>query len=232
MPFSDFKVMTFDVVGTLIDFEKGILDAFRSIGGPSASGLTDDEIFAPYLVGREKCPGRSSEVMRDVYLHVARELDLDKSDDAADKFQLSVFRWPAFEDSVDALQRLRRRFRLVAMTNADRVAFTAYANTLGGPFHDAVTVDEAGFPKPDPRFFSFSLGRQSAFGFKQQEILHVAQSQYHDIGVARSSGYSVCWIERRMNQEGFGGSPEPEEVTTPDYHFATLKELADRVESE
>lgn len=232
MRLADFKVLTFDVVGTLIDFETGILDAFRTIGGPEAKGLTDDEIFAPYLEGRRKFYGRSSQIMRDVYLHVAHELDLDASQDAADCFQLSVLAWPVFEDSVEAMQRLRKHFYLVAMTNADRTAYTAYAHTLGKPFHDAVTVDEAQFPKPDPRFFCYNLGRQSARGIKQDEILHVAQSQYHDIGVATSLGYTVCWIERRMYQDGFGGSPEPEEVATPHYHFATLKELADRVEAE
>jgi len=230
MSFKRFKVLTFDVVGTLIDFETGILDAFRSLGGPAAEKLSDDAIFAPYLLGREKFPGRSSEVMRDVYLNVADELGLIATAGAAEAFQTAVLQWPAFEDAAEALARLRRHFRLVAMTNADRVAFTAYAHRLGWPFHDSVTVDEAQFPKPDPRFFSYNLGRQSAFGFRQDEILHVAQSQYHDIGVARSLGYSVCWIQRRVGQEGFGGSPHPGDVTKPDFHFATLSELADAVE--
>jgi putative hydrolase of the HAD superfamily len=232
MTFKRFKILTFDVVGTLIDFEKGLLDAFRSIGGPAAAKFSDDDLFVPYLAGRKKFPGRSSQVMRDVYLHVAHELGLSPSDEAADLFQNSILQWPAFKDSAEALDRLRSRFRLVAMTNVDRVAFSAYAHTLGWPFHDSVTLDEAQFPKPDPRFFCFNLGRQSAFGFKQGEILHVAQSQYHDIGIAKSLGYSVCWIERRMGQEGFGGTPHPGEVIKPDFHFATLGELADAVDRE
>lgn len=232
MSLKDFRVLTFDVVGTLIDFEKGILDAFRAVGGPNVKGLTDDELFAPYLEGRKQCYGRMSEVMRDVYLHVAHELDLDTSIEAADRFQVAVLAWPPFEDSIEALRRLRKHFYLVAMTNADRTSYTAHAHTLGRPFHDAVTVDETGFPKPDPRFFCYNLGRQSARGIKQEEILHVAQSQHHDIGVATELGYTVCWIERRMHQEGFGGSPTPAKVATPHYHFATLKELADRIDSE
>ena len=140
------------------------------------------------------------------------------------------FNFPAFEDSVEALKRLRRKFRLVAMTNFDRVGYSACANQLGLPFHDSVTVDEAIYPKPDPRFFAYNLGRQSAFGYKQDEILHVAQSQYHDIGVARELGYKVCWIERRKGQKGFGGTPEPKQMTKPDFHFSSLGELADAVE--
>jgi putative hydrolase of the HAD superfamily len=232
MSFEAFKVLTFDVVGTCIDFEKGILDAFRAIGGAAAKELSDDDIFKPYLVGREKFPGRSSIVMREVYLHAAKELALPHDDAAADGFMRRFFNFPAFEDSAEALERLRRKFRLVAMTNFDRVAYTACANTLGQPFHDSVTVDEAQYPKPDPRFFAYNLGRQSAFGYKQQEILHVAQSQYHDIGVARELGYKVCWIERRKGLKGFGGTPVPKTLTKPDFHFSTLRELADAVEKD
>ncbi|MDO9526297.1 MAG: HAD-IA family hydrolase [Gemmobacter sp.] len=231
MDFSNFKVMTFDIVGTCIDFEKGVLDAVRRIGGNKAAALNDDQIFEPYLRGRELNYGRSSEVFGEVYLHLAKELGLEASEIAAAEFQLSVLNWPAFADSNDALDRLRRRFRLVAMTNADRVAYTAYAHRLGLPFHDAVTCDEAGTAKPDPRFFDFNRGRQSAHGFRQDEILHVAQSQHHDIGVARALGYKVCWIERRQDQDGFGGTPTPQTVTKPDFHFATLGQLADAVDA-
>ena len=232
MRITDFKVMTFDIVGTLIDFETGVLNATRILGGPRAKDLSDDEIFKPYLRAREIFDGRSSCVMKDVYLHMAKALNLEVSEDRAELFQLAVLGFPAFPDSVEALQRLRKNFRLVAMTNADRTAFSAYSYTLGNPFHDSVTCDEAGCAKPDPNFFAFNMGRQSAFGYKQSEILHVAQSQYHDIGVAKKLGYATCWIERRQGLKGFGGTPEPDKIETPDFHFATLKQLADAVDAE
>jgi putative hydrolase of the HAD superfamily len=232
MKVTDFKVLTFDVVGTLIDFETGVLTATRTLGGEKARNLSDDEIYAPYLRGREIFPGRSSYSMRDVYLHMAKELGFDSSERVADSFQLAMLRHPAFQDSVEALRRLRKNFRLVAMTNADRTAFSAYSETLGNPFHDSVTCDETGCAKPDPNFFAFNKGRQSAFGYKQSEILHVAQSQFHDIGIAKKLGYATCWIERRQGLKGFGGTPVPEKVETPDFHFATLAQLADAIDAE
>jgi putative hydrolase of the HAD superfamily len=231
MSFSHFKVLTFDVVGTLIDFETGVLDAIRAIAGKTPAQLGDDAIWEVYLRARAIHHQRSSEVFADVYRMIAAELGLPNTDAAANAFQLSVLRWPAFPDSVDALRRLRQRFRLVAMTNADRTAFTAYAHTLGLPFHDSVTFDDTGLSKPDPGFFHFNRGRQSAHGYKQDEILHVAQSQYHDMGVARSLGYAICWIERRRGKAGWGGTPAPATVTEPDFHFATLAALADSVEA-
>ncbi|MGV2288648.1 HAD-IA family hydrolase [Trinickia sp. YCB016] len=232
MKLTDFKMLTFDVVGTLIDFETGLLASVRRIGGAAAKNLTDEQIFEPYMRGRAAFPGRSSHAMADVYKSLAKELDLPADDISAAAFQRDVLDWPAFKDSVDALKRLRKHFRLVAMTNADRVALSAYAHTLGDPFDDTVCCDETGVAKPDPRFFAYNAGRQSAFGYKFREILHTAQSQYHDIGIATKLGYATCWIERRQGLNGFGATPTPDAVTTPTFKFATLGALADAVEAE
>src|SRR3954452_19899315 len=152
--FSNFKVLTFDVVGTLIDFETGVLDAVRKISGKGAAELSDDRIFASYKRGRDAHPERSSEVMFDVYRYLAKELGLSAGDAACDSFQLAVLRWKPFSDSVEALKRLRTKFRLVAMTNADRVALSCYAPALGDPFDDRVCADETGVAKPNPEFFA------------------------------------------------------------------------------
>lgn len=232
MKLTDFKVLTFDVVGTLIDFERGVLASVRRLGGPAAKDLTDDQIFEPYMRGRAAFPGRSSHAMANVYLSLAKELGLPDDAQSAAAFQRDVLEWPAFSDSVEALQRLRKHFRLVAMTNADRVALSAYAHTLRDPFDDSVCCDETGVAKPDPQFFAYNRGRQAAFGYKFRDILHTAQSQYHDIGVATELGYSTCWIERRRGQTGFGATPTPGKVTTPTFCFPTLAALADAVEAE
>ncbi len=231
MSLRDFKLLTFDVVGTLIDFERGVLGYLRKASARSAAQLSDAEIFKAYLAGREKHHLRSSEVFRDVYRYVAGELGFPDDEAHAEGFQSAVLRWPPFADSAEALRRLRRHYRLVAMTNADRVALSSYAHALGDPFDDTVCFDDTGVAKPDPAFFAYNRGRQSAFGYKHCDILHVAQSQYHDIGVARQLGYAVCWIERRQGLEGWGGTPPPKTVTKPDYHFATLAQLADAVDA-
>lgn len=232
MTFKPFKLLTFDVVGTLIDFEKGVLDAFRRIGGPAASELSDDQIFQAFLQGRSVHYGRNIDVMADVYRFVATKLSLSNTHADAREFQLSLLDWPAFSDSAEALARLRRHFRLAATTNADRVTLAAYCHTLGNPFDETICYDDTGCAKPDPKFFAFTLGRQSGRGIRQSEILHVAQSQYHDIGVAKAEGYRTCWIERRMGLEGYGATPVPAVRTVPDYHFSCLRDLADAVDAE
>jgi putative hydrolase of the HAD superfamily len=60
----------------------------------------------------------------------------------------------------------------------------------------------------------------------------VAQSQFHDIGVAKRLGFTVCWIERRQGKEGTGATPRVAAPTIPDYHFSSLAALADPVEGD
>ncbi len=233
MSLQKFKVLTFDVVGTLIDFERGMIDYIRGIAPAEAARVGDDAILEAYRHSRaEPSAGWYPDDLVRVYGDMARELRLLAKAGAAEGFPDSVKQWPAFPDSAAALKRLRARYRLVAMTNARRWALAPMARTLGEPFDDMVTVDDVRIEKPDPQFFAFARGRLSAAGYVLEDILHVAQSQYHDIGVARKLGYTVCWIERRKGLKGFGGTKEPAEITKPDYHFATLAELADAVDAE
>jgi putative hydrolase of the HAD superfamily len=233
MPFRQFKALTFDVVGTLIDFERGIINHVRAVAGDAAQHLSDDVILEAYRYSRaDKSSGLYPDDLVRVYKDIEKKLQLPHVPGAAEGLKDSVKDWPAFPDSVDALKRLRKHFRLVAMTNARRWALDHMAATLEQPFDERVTVDDVRFEKPDPQFFAFARGRLSTSGIFFQDILHVAQSQYHDIGVAKKIGYTVAWIERRKGLKGFGGTLEVPELTKPDYHYATLGELADAVEAE
>ncbi len=70
-----------------------------------------------------------------------------------------------------------------------------------------MTAEDVGVTKPDHQVFAFMLGRLSAGGTGKRQILHTAQSQYHDIGPARSLGLATAWIERRRGQQGAGATP-------------------------
>ena len=170
-------------------------------------------------------------MMSPMYREMAGKLGLPASEADVEGFRLSIPRWPAFPDSISALKQLKQRFRLVAMTNSDNWALGHFARTLEEPFDDKVTAEMVGWNKPDPQVFAFARGRQSVHGYTLEDTLHVAQSQYHDIAVARKLGYSVCWVERRMGKQGAGATPKAGATVKPDYHFASLAQLADAVEA-
>jgi putative hydrolase of the HAD superfamily len=235
MALTNRKVMTFDVVGTLIDFETGILDYVQAKAKGAGLNLTDRAILEAYAVAEDRQHHETPRLpfpsmMAPMYREIAAKLGLPASSDDVDGFRLSIPRWPAFPDAVAALKRLRKRFHLVAMTNSDNWALSHFARTLDQPFDDLVTAEMVGWNKPDPQVFAYVRGRLSRDGFGFDDILHVAQSQYHDIAVAMNLGYHTCWIERRKGKAGAGATPAVETVVKPDYHFAALVELADAVD--
>lgn len=229
-PLQQFKVLTFDVVGTLIDFERGMLNYLHQTLPETPVG--DEDFLASYRRART-CPDTLPypDDLERCWHFIAAELKLPDSPELARGFRDSVPQWPAFPDSTEALRRLRQRFRLVAMTNARRWALEHFERTLGMPFDDGVTRDDALCEKPDPTFFAFARGRLSTLGYAQADNLHVAQSQYHDIGIAKQLGLTTCWIERRHAQKGSGGTLEVSQITQPDHHFHTLAQLADAVDA-
>lgn len=236
MDLRDRKILTFDVVGTLIDFEAGIVNCIGPIAARAGVKIADEAILLGYgkaeAAEHERTPGLPFPAMlAPIYRSMAKEFALPDGVKDIDALHASIPHWPAFPDSVEALKRLRERYRLVAMTNSDNWALGHFARTLEQPFDDMVTAEDVGTCKPDPQFFAYARGRESTQGYKLADYLHVAQSQFHDIGVAKTLGYQVCWIERRKGKKGFGGSPAPAAVTRPHYHFATLSELADAVET-
>ncbi|MBK9609609.1 MAG: HAD-IA family hydrolase [Betaproteobacteria bacterium] len=231
MSLKDFKVLTFDVVGTLIDFERGMLDYLHRAAPGAALG--DEDFLAAYREARASPDsGWFPDDLVRVWHAVAAQHGLPDTAGIAGGFRDAAAGWPAFPDSVAALQRLGRRYQLVAMTNTQRWALAHFERTLGQPFADTIGCDEALCEKPDPQFFAFTRGRLSTRGFTVADNLHVAQSQHHDIGVAHRLGLATCWIERRHGQPGFGGTLAVGEITRPDYHFHTLAQLADAVDAE
>ena len=236
MALTDRRVMTFDVVGTLIDFETGILDYVQGKAKAAGVKLTDRAILEAYAVAEDRQHHETPRLpfpsmMAPMYRDMAKVLGLSGSETDAQGFRLSIPHWPAFPDSIAALKRLRKRFHLVAMTNSDNWALSHFARTLDQPFDDLVTAEMVGWNKPDPQVFAFTRGRLSKEGFEFNDIIHVAQSQYHDIAISKRLGYPTVWIERRKGKQGAGATPNVQNAVVPDYHFSSLAELADAVDA-
>lgn len=226
----EFKYMTFDVVGTLIDFEGGLKDCLAGIAAEASVAIDGEEALSLYRAARYS---KDADLFPDnlvrVYLEIAPKLGLPTERKYGERLRDSAGNWRAFEDSTEALARLAKNYRLVAMTNARRWAFDFFAKELGDPFYAAFTADDTSTEKPDPAFFQRVFDFIGSEGNSKDDVLHVAQSQYHDIGISRKLGLTNCWIERRHAQKGYGGTIEPAEFTEPDYHFTSMADLADAV---
>ena len=98
-----------------------------------------------------------------------------------------------FPDTTDALRRLGERFRLAIISNVDDDLFAPSGERLQVDFKAVITSQQARSYKPSQRNFELAIGR---IGLPRENILHVAQSLYHDIVPARAIGLATVWVNR------------------------------------
>ncbi|MDX1609644.1 MAG: HAD-IA family hydrolase [Halofilum sp. (in: g-proteobacteria)] len=224
-------ILSFDVVGTLIDFETGILEWFQPWLREHKRKIDDDEVLRRFARAEEQLqqtePKTSFTAMLPrIHGELSRQWELDADEGDALDFRDSVRDWPAFSDAHAALKTLGERYRLVAVTNADAWALEHMSRTLGNPFHDQVTQDEVGVNKPDSAVWRYLLKK---LGVGPEAVLHCAQSVFHDIVSAHAFGLPTAWIERRHNVEGSGATPSVELSIRPDIHVHNLSELVEQL---
>jgi putative hydrolase of the HAD superfamily len=229
-----FNTLTFDVVGTLIDFERGILEWFRPMLANRGLQKTDEEILTTFADCEDRyqrdAPDKPFTAMLSlIYRDMAARWEVEARDNEATDFQESIRSWPAFPDTVASLKELKTRYKLVAVTNADAWALTYMSATMDDPFDERITCDEVGVNKPSPRVFEYLLEKLAPFGITKGDILHTAQSQYHDIVPAMELGFSTMWIERRHGKGSFGATPKPGRIAEPTFHAKSMEDFVRQV---
>jgi 2-haloalkanoic acid dehalogenase type II len=212
-----YDVLTFDCYGTLIDWERGIGDAFESAA--RADGVTIDRAAAlrAYHEIEPVMQAERYRTYRDVLTltarRIAERLGWPLADARAAFLADSLPAWPPFADTNAALQRLAAGHRLAILSNVDDDLLAGSLKQLGVGFEFVVTAQQVGSYKPAPAHFT--AARQ---GIGTARWLHVAQSLFHDIQPARAHGIPSAWINRKHEP--------PAAQTRPDMEFATLAEAA------
>lgn len=233
MKLSDFKVLTFDTYGTLIDWETGIYNGLSPLF--EKAGLQDrprDEIlgiFAQHESSQqEETPAMVyMQLLSVVYRRLAKEWGVKVSDEEANIFGASVPDWPEFTDSPRALHYLKKHFKLITLTNCDRLSYRGSNLRLRVEFDGIYTAQDVGSYKPNPRNFEYMLERlKQDFGFEKKDILHTAQSLFHDHAPSNKFGLAGAWIDRRHADKGWGATMPPPGTPKFDFKFNSMIEMA------
>lgn len=235
---TDFKALTFDCYGTLIDWETGIWDAFQPLisfnGGHNISRRATLEAFGVHESRVEgQAPGLPyPEVLARVHQAVAAGFGMQSSPGLDLDFSQSLPHWPAFPDTAEALRFLKQHYRLVILSNVSRDGFTASNRKLGVEFDAVYTAEDIGSYKPDPANFDFLLEHlRSDLGLQPSEVLHTAQSLFHDHVPAQKLGLATAWIDRQMlsSNGDWGATARLDEVPKTDFLFHSMAEMASAV---
>jgi 2-haloacid dehalogenase len=144
--------------------------------------------------------------------------DLLISIDPASRYILSerFDEWQPFPDTVESLKALKRQYKLAIISNVDNDLFEITNGLLEVEFDHIVTSQQLGSYKPDPDNFKSALER---FGLGPEEILHVAQSIYHDIIPSNKLGWNNTWVNR------YGESERTDPQEYPDLEVPDLASL-------
>ena len=231
MKLHDFQVLTFDCYGTLIDWETGLYSALQPLRAAAAVTAPASEVLAQFAAHEVAQQAQTPamlypQLLAQVHRRLARDWGVTVSDAAHAAFGDSVPEWPAFADTVAALQYLKQHYRLVILSNVDRASFAASNVRLGVRFDAICTAQDIGSYKPDARNFRYLIEAVGRLGVEPRGILHTAQSLYHDHAPAQAAGLASAWIDRRQDAEGWGATRPPEGTPAYNFRFTSLAELA------
>ncbi len=230
MNITDFKALTFDCYGTLIDWESGMVEGLVPLTSRVEKKLSRNDILEAHARHESsqqlQTPGmRYSEVLAIVYKRLAEEWGVTASIAQCKAYGQSVKNWPEFPDSAGALQYLKKHYKLVILSNVDNESFAASNSRLQVDFDAIYTAEDVGSYKPAAANFEYMFDKLKTLGISKEDVLHTAESMFHDHAPANQHGLTSCWIYRRHDQEGFGATMNPGEMPQYQYQFKSMADL-------
>jgi 2-haloacid dehalogenase len=217
--------LTLDCYGTLINWERGILTALEPRLAHVGSRPGPEAILRSFVQHEQREEAAAwkpyRQILSAVLSGMAQELQLPLLAREPALLADSLPSWPPFPDTLAALQQLSKRFRLAIVSNTDDALFAGTQKQLQVQFDVVVTAEQVKSYKPGKAHFHEVLRRLAV---PVSQVLHVAQSLYHDHVPARQLGFRTAWIKRPSLLTGTGLAPAAE--VHPDLAFFDLAALA------
>jgi 2-haloalkanoic acid dehalogenase type II len=231
MRLHDFKALTFDCYGTLIDWESGILAAFGPWRKRTGIALDDNRLLELFAEAESRIQAEQPAILYPDALalglqRMGEKLQAPATPQEARAFGQSVKDWPAFPDSAEALAYLKQHYKLVVLSNIDRASFAHSNKKLGVTFDAVVTAQDVGSYKPALNHFKVGLDTLAKMGVPKDKILHTAQSLFHDHVPGKQIGLTTMWINRRKGKSG-GGATMPVKAVQPDGEVPSMAALVE-----
>ena len=222
----DITICMFDLYGTVVDMQAGLTRAITPwLKGKGWTGEPSrlvtwwrrthfENSMIDALLGRAHIPYR--EIGRISLAYTLERAGVPHTQDEVRQLVAEIERLRPFPDVVQALGRLKGKYRLVILSNGDPDMLEAIKPHVGFAFDRMISVAEAGAFKPHAATY---LKAAEILGARPQEILFVANHAFDCVG-AKAAGMRSAFIDRRKRP--FGDWPYQ-----PDLVVADFKELAD-----
>ena len=188
--------VTFDVYGTLIDWETGVYDAFSKEAERDGYTLSREELIPLFMqVQREIKSGSYelyAEVLRRTAVRISRDLDWPLEPSRSGFLPDSVQRWKTFRETNPTLEKLKKKFQIGLISNIDDKLLGQTRRHMPVDFDLVVTAQQVRSYKPDPAHFTEAERRMGT----KKGWVHVGASYYHDIEPCLKKRIPVIWVNR------------------------------------
>lgn len=210
--------VTFDVYGTLIDWEKGVLDAFVKEAARDGFSLEKDQVVPLFHEISREVEGGSyelyAEVLRRTAVEMAKRMEWQLEPSRSGFLPDSLQRWPAFREANPQLKKFVKKYKTGLISNIDDKLLGQSRRHIPHDYELVVTAQQVRSYKPDPAHFKEFARR---IGGKKGWV-HIASSHYHDVETCAKEKVPVIWLNR--SGEELAGRKKP------DAEVATLAEAA------
>ena len=188
--------VTFDVYGTLIDWEDGIHEAFAKEAERDGFTIERDRLIPLFMDTEKDIEGGSyelyAEVLRRTAVRISRELDWPLEPSRSGFLPDSVQRWTPFRETNPTLDRLKKKFQVGLISNIDDKLLGQTRRHMPIDFDLVVTAQQVRSYKPDPAHFTEAERRMGT----KRGWVHVGSSYYHDIEPCLKKKIPVIWVNR------------------------------------
>jgi 2-haloacid dehalogenase len=188
--------VSFDVYGTLIDWETGVFDAFEREARRDGIELKREDVIPRFIEFQREIMSGSyelyAEVLRRVAVRIAKELDWPLEPSRSGFLPDSVQRWRPFKETNPVLNRLKKRYEIGLISNIDDKLLGQTRRHIPLDFDLVVTAQQVRSYKPDPAHFTECERRMGS----KKGWVHVADSYYYDVEPCLKKRIPVVWVNR------------------------------------
>jgi 2-haloacid dehalogenase/putative hydrolase of the HAD superfamily len=192
--------VTFDVYGTLIDWEAGAFEAFEKEADRDGFTLDRDELLQQFYEVQKQIMAGSyelyAEVLRRTAVQIAKNLGWPLEPSRSGFLPDSVQRWLPFKETNPQLNKFKKKFNIGLISNIDDKLLGQTRRHMPVDFDLVVTAQQVRSYKPDPAHFTECERR---IGGKKGWV-HVAASYYYDVEPCIKKKIPVVWVNRHKEQ--------------------------------
>ena len=188
--------VTFDVYGTLIDWETGIYEAFAKEAARDDFVIDRNVLIPLFHEISQEIEGGSyelyAEVLRRTAIEIAKRLEWPLEPSRSGFLPDSVQRWKPFKETNIQLQKLAKKYKLGLLSNIDDKLLGQTRRHIPTDFDLVVTAQQVRSYKPEPAHFTECARRVGG----KRGWVHVASSHYHDVAPCIKARVPVIWVNR------------------------------------